>query len=178
MTKCSRHPNVETNLRCSKCETPICPRCMVYTPVGPRCPECAAVKRTPIYDVSPTHYARALGAGLGVAIVGGFIWAFVGGFAFMFSFLIALGLGYAVGEAISTVVNRKRGLGLQVIAGVSVLVAFVVRSLVPTLLAAPQVAANMSLLVDVAGRTLLGIMNNPLSLIFVGIAVFVAVRRL
>ena len=37
---CANHPNVETTLRCNKCEKPICARCAVLTPTGYRCKEC------------------------------------------------------------------------------------------------------------------------------------------
>jgi hypothetical protein len=37
---CARHQTIETTLRCSKCETPICPKCAILTPVGYRCPDC------------------------------------------------------------------------------------------------------------------------------------------
>lgn len=176
--QCSYHPKVETNLRCSKCEKPICPRCMVYTPVGPRCPDCAAVRRIPTYDVSMVHYARAIAAGLGLGIISGCGWALLGNFAFLLSFLIALGVGYVIGEGISRVVNGKRGPGLQIIAGASVLLAFVFRGLVPTLLSAPVASLDLSLLLNLAGRMFLGLVDSPWSLIFVGIAVFMAVRRL
>lgn len=176
--QCSYHPKVETNLRCSKCEKPICPRCMVYTPVGPRCPECAAVRRLPTYDVSLTYYARAIGVGLGLAVVAGFVWAFLGGFAFLFSILTALAVGYAIGEVISYSVNRKRGLGLQIIAGLSVFLAFVFRGVIPILVAMPAALADTSLVLSWIGQTLLRTIDSPWNLIFVGIAVFVAVRRL
>jgi membrane associated rhomboid family serine protease len=38
---CYRHPNRETNVKCSRCGRPICPDCMYDSPVGMRCPECA-----------------------------------------------------------------------------------------------------------------------------------------
>ena len=38
---CYRHPRTETAVTCSDCERPICPECMVFGPVGIRCPECA-----------------------------------------------------------------------------------------------------------------------------------------
>jgi len=41
---CYRHPNRETGVSCSNCGRPICPDCMTSTPVGMRCPECAAEK--------------------------------------------------------------------------------------------------------------------------------------
>jgi hypothetical protein len=37
---CANHPNVETSLRCNKCEKPICARCAILTPTGYRCKEC------------------------------------------------------------------------------------------------------------------------------------------
>ena len=37
---CANHPNVETTLRCNRCEKPICARCAVLTPTGYRCKEC------------------------------------------------------------------------------------------------------------------------------------------
>ena len=46
--KCARHPSVETTLRCGRCETPICPRCLVHTPVGARCPDCGQSGPDPI----------------------------------------------------------------------------------------------------------------------------------
>jgi membrane associated rhomboid family serine protease len=38
---CYRHPDRETLVRCATCERPICTKCMVQTPVGIKCPECA-----------------------------------------------------------------------------------------------------------------------------------------
>ena len=70
-TYCSRHPNTETNLRCGKCEVPLCPQCMVHTPVGVRCQECARVRRLPTFEVTTPFLARAIGAGIGLGIVGG-----------------------------------------------------------------------------------------------------------
>ena len=51
MAVCYRHPGRETNVACSNCERPICPDCMISTPVGMRCPECAR-ERTPVRSVS------------------------------------------------------------------------------------------------------------------------------
>ena len=45
---CAAHPQVETYLRCGRCETPICPRCLIQTPVGSRCRDCAQIRKLPI----------------------------------------------------------------------------------------------------------------------------------
>jgi membrane associated rhomboid family serine protease len=37
---CYRHPDRETGIRCTRCERPICPACMVSASVGFQCPEC------------------------------------------------------------------------------------------------------------------------------------------
>lgn len=36
---CYRHPDRETMVSCSECGRPICPDCMVFAPVGIRCPD-------------------------------------------------------------------------------------------------------------------------------------------
>jgi hypothetical protein len=102
---------------------------MVQTPVGARCPKCAALKKLPVYEISTIFYIRAIAAGLATAVVLGAIWPFIplGGF---FLFFIALVIGYVIGEAVSLAVNRKRGPGLQIIVGISVVVSYVVRSLI------------------------------------------------
>lgn len=107
ITYCRRHPKIETGLRCARCNTPICPRCMVYSSVGLRCPDCAtnpqpSVKvnpgpyansgpaaqhdtgfrtywrrTTPQYLVQPQDYVRATVAAIGAALLGGLIWGFL-----------------------------------------------------------------------------------------------------
>lgn len=123
---CAAHPHVETNLRCGKCGKPICPKCMVQTPVGARCPECAQVRRPPQYTVAPAQYFVALGAALGLGAGLGFFWGFLSFLPFVFylNFLVFAGVGYAVGEVTGVSVNRKRGPGLQFVASLGVFVAF------------------------------------------------------
>lgn len=37
---CYRHPYEEAGVKCTRCDRPICPKCMVTAPVGFQCPEC------------------------------------------------------------------------------------------------------------------------------------------
>lgn len=37
---CYRHPYEEAGVRCTRCDRPICPKCMITAPVGFQCPEC------------------------------------------------------------------------------------------------------------------------------------------
>lgn len=126
--KCAAHPDVETNLRCGKCGRPICPRCLVQTPVGTRCSDCARLRRLPTFEVSLRQYLIASGVGLGVAVAAGIAWAmFYNLFSYLvFYLLLAAAAGYAIGELISLSVNRKRGPVLQAIAASSMVVSFAI----------------------------------------------------
>lgn len=124
--RCSTHPDVETGLACGTCGKYICPRCMIQTPVGARCGDCARVTRHPTFDVTPSYYLRASVAGGVVGVVAGVVWGWGSllGIPFL-PWLLAIGTGYAVGEVISMVSNRKRGSGLAVVAGVSLTLAVI-----------------------------------------------------
>jgi hypothetical protein len=101
--RCARHPNVETVLRCGKCDTPICPRCLISTPVGARCPTCAQVKRFAML-LKPVELVKAVGFGIGVGAVGTLIVSFIG----LLGLLGYMLMGFLVGEAVSIGANRKR----------------------------------------------------------------------
>ena len=129
---CAYHPEVETNLRCGKCGKPICPKCMVQTPVGARCPDCAQLYRLPTYSVSMRYYLRAAGTALGMAVVCGFIWGIIAAQVpfFYLNLLLAPAVGYGIGEVVSLAVNRKRGTGLAVVSGIAVAVSYLVAFLI------------------------------------------------
>ncbi len=160
--KCAAHPRVETNLRCGKCGKPICPKCMVQTPVGARCPECARLYKLPTYRVSTAYYLRAAGTALGMAIVCGVIWGVVNLFLpfFFLNLLLGAGVGYAIGEVVSLAVNRKRGRGLAAVAGAGVAISYLV-SIQPWFFGLP-----------------FGLFPILLALASVALGIFIAVTRL
>jgi hypothetical protein len=105
-TVCYRHPGRETAVSCSNCERPICTDCMVYTPVGIKCPECARLPRSALVRLRPDRAARTIAA------------AFAGGLALGFGILLlqaAVGLfftlilGYLIGIAMSEIVLWASG---------------------------------------------------------------------
>ncbi len=129
--RCARHPKVETRLACGRCETPICPKCMVMTDVGARCPTCAPMRRLPQFEIGPAYILRGLAAALVAGGVAGFVWgAVIPGFFGFFIIFIGIGLGYAVAEPVSWATNRKTGTALQVVAALGVCLAYSVRSII------------------------------------------------
>ena len=130
-TYCAEHERTPTNLRCSRCDKPVCPECMVQAPVGIRCREHGRPTKLPTYDVSTGFIARGVAAGVGIGVLGGLILGLAGAFTNLFFIpyvftLAMVGLGYLVGEGISRATNRKRGQPLIIAAVVGVVLAFVV----------------------------------------------------
>ena len=126
---CARHPRIETVLRCGTCDTPICPRCLVQTPVGAKCPTCAKVSKLPTFNVTPVFFARAMTAALVAGIAIGLLWGLVLEdlrFGFFFVIFGGIILGTVMAEAVSLSANRKRGLGLQICAALGVILAYLV----------------------------------------------------
>ncbi len=123
---CVNHPSVETVVRCSRCEKPICPKCMIATPVGMRCRECANLRRPPMYEVHGAYLWRAIGLALLLTLPGGFAFALLAGTFGRSIFLAAilyLAAGAAIAEALSWAANRKRGPRLQALSVATVIVA-------------------------------------------------------
>jgi len=159
--KCAYHPDVETSLSCGKCGQPICPKCMVQTPVGARCPDCAKLAKLPTYRLSAKHYLIASGTALGMALAGGIVWGLLSAFLpFIFvNLLIAGGVGYAIGEVVGRSVNRKRGKWLALTGAVAIPISYLA-----------SIPINMLFRYDAA--------FHPLDILALAIGVFVAVIRL
>jgi hypothetical protein len=161
VVRCARHPDVETALRCGRCGTPICPRCLVQTPVGARCPKCARLYKLPTFRVSPAYYLRAAGTALVMAAVIGVIWGVFNNFVafFWLNLVLAAAIGYAIGEVVGLSVNRKRGRWLAVVGGAGVAAAYLVN-------------------IFTFGRVPFDFVRIALDLVSVGVGIYVAVGRL
>lgn len=109
---CARHSNVKTRLRCGRCETPLCPKCMSYGPTGVRCRDCGSNRSSPIYQVSPLQLLIAFGVAFGCSILG----ALLAKFTFLFVLFYAPVAGTLIGKAITRTIGGKRGVPLAVAA--------------------------------------------------------------
>jgi len=180
--RCAAHPEVETYLRCGRCGRPICPRCLVQTPVGARCRDCARPRRLPTFELGGPGYLKLLPVGLGAVLLSGLAWAVVLPLSLrlgLLGILAGAAVGYLVGEAVALAFNRKRAAVLAVVAGLSVVLGFLIspgfRSWFVQLQAGGEVDPLAPL--GVVLPTLLGLLLNPLALLGVVLAVVLAVSR-
>ena len=103
---CVNHPDVETYLRCNKCGQPICPKCVVQTPVGYRCRDCVNAQQRVFYaDFRPVHYLVAAAVALPLALVAGWLIPSLGWFAIFLGPLV----GGGIAEAAHWAIQRRRG---------------------------------------------------------------------
>ena len=170
IVKCATHPDVETALRCSKCEKPICPRCLVQTPVGARCRECAQLRRLPTFNLSPALFLRAVGVGVVAAVVAGVVWGSLPFFGFL-SLFVAAGAGFLIGEAVSRGANRRRSLYLKVVAVLCVVLAYAVAEIGGLLVASGSPALIVPLL-------LRAFAFSPMAWLGVALGAFIATTRI
>ncbi|HET6351039.1 MAG TPA: hypothetical protein VFG89_02765 [Coriobacteriia bacterium] len=124
MARCSYHPDVETEMTCQECGKPICPKEMVLTPVGYKCPEDARPKRSQYTFVKPKQLATAVGVGLVAGVGGGLLLGAVswGGL------LLGVLWGMAVSEAVRRASGGHRGAAVGVVASASIFVGWLAGS--------------------------------------------------
>jgi hypothetical protein len=98
--RCVRHPSRETLVACGRCGRPFCPECLLHTPAGQRCYECAGVRRRSAEVMAGQGLLKALG----IVMIGSAIGAFAGP---LFGVIIAAFTGGFGGQALSPSVNRR-----------------------------------------------------------------------
>ncbi len=150
------------------------------------CPQCKAGIEGAPKGPLPLAVARAGAFGFGAAIVASLAWAAMLMSGFQIGF-VAIGVGWAVGVAVQKGGGRHSGPIFQVLA-MTLTVLSLVGSTVPFLVQA--LSANGKSIADLGPITLLWyfgvvpfkayanqITNDPLTLLFVGIALYEAWRR-
>lgn len=173
--RCATHPDVETYLRCGKCDRPICPRCLVQTPVGARCRDCAQLRRLPMYDVKPRFLLRGALAALATAAAGSVLLLFLPGGFGLFTLLLGPLLGLAVAAVVGKATNEKRGTSLAWTSVAMLVVGFGLgRALLVFLIGASALPMDAR----VARSLTTGFGADPLTLILVGIAAIFLYNRL
>jgi hypothetical protein len=176
--RCATHPNVETYLRCAQCGTPICPRCLVITPVGAKCQNCSRLRLQPAFIFRPIDLLLAIvvsfGVGTAVGLVGSLVVAIVRIAAIAFPFVA----GLALGAAISRVAGRRRHGVLKVVAGLGVVVSYVALSLGEFILRDPGSLLFPQLYGPLLVNLLVGLVVNPFNALFLILGIWIAIYRL
>lgn len=165
---CANHPTVETLLRCSKCDKPICSRCGIRTPVGIRCRECAQLRRPPSYMVGVEHYLLAAAVALPVSFVAGLIMQRIGVF---FAFFLGAAVGGLIGQVVYRVTG-KRGSGMAWLVSGCIFIGAVASGFVLTVL-----LPGIPLAALLRGQALLGLLFR-LNIVYVILAIGAAFTRL
>ncbi|NQU97656.1 MAG: hypothetical protein HQ548_08430, partial [Chloroflexi bacterium] len=106
----------------------ICPRCLVQTPVGARCPDCAAERKNPVFDPSATEIGRAaiaaIAVGVAVAIAGWVLWNLLPSLFRYVQILTPAAAGWLIGATTYRASGFKRSRRLQLASGVATLISF------------------------------------------------------
>ncbi len=167
MTECPRDSGVETNLRCARCGDPICPRCMVYAPVGSKCPDCASIGGPEIFKVSQNDLIRVgILSGAASIAIGGIVAVIL---AALWSadilegtsssiWLIVVGIAQflgvmAVARAMEFFVGRKYATSLRIMAAVLALVFYIAEVMIIEVIAgiAPNLLLGAGIVVHLPG---------------------------
>lgn len=102
---CTFHPKVETQLRCNRCNEPICIKCATHTPTGYRCPECIRSQQkifitTRWFD----HIIAVVITGI-ISFLGSL---FASSLGIYIMILVAIGAGYLIIWAVKKAINNRR----------------------------------------------------------------------
>jgi hypothetical protein len=175
---CAVHRGTPTSLRCASCNTPICPRCLVMTPVGAKCAKCARAKMQPAFVLTPLDVALAFVA----AIVGGIALAVAGavvvGIVRLVAILFPMVCGLAASALIRFVAPRKHGVVLKVAAALCVVVAFILLGFGDFLIHEPVGLFASGVAPVILRNVLVGLVVNPFNALFLGLGIWVAVYRI
>jgi hypothetical protein len=110
-TYCANHPNVETALRCNRCEKLICAKCAVKMPTGYRCRECVK-SQLKIFDTAEWYdYPFGFLAAAFLSLVASGLLSllgFIGYFGVFILFAAAPTAGVIISEGIRIAIRRHR----------------------------------------------------------------------
>jgi MFS family permease len=123
---CVNHPKTETRLRCNRCGNPICPKCVVQTPVGFRCKQCVKGQQAVFYSATSLDYLIAVIIGLVASTIAAFIISAVGIF---FTLFLAPVAGGVIAEVVRWATGRRRGRWVWLVVSACIVVGALVAAL-------------------------------------------------
>lgn len=125
---CYKHKSQTTSLSCASCETGVCIKCVIHTPTGIKCKNCANLKRIPTFVVSPVFFLRgfiSISITLILFIIGLYFFLLYIQSGLFIVLLSIIFLGFLIGQILSFSVNRKRGNSLKLLSIISFLIGII-----------------------------------------------------
>ena len=122
-TFCANHPNVETTLRCNRCNKPICAKCAIKSPIGYRCPECIKSQQKVFDTATWSDYLLGAGTAFILSAIAAVLISLVGAIGFFGWFLVIIGAptaGMVIAEGARFVIKRHRSRTLFITIAVAV----------------------------------------------------------
>jgi MFS family permease len=101
---CVNHPQVETLLRCNRCEQPICTRCAILTPTGYRCKNCVRGQQKAFETAQSIDYFFAVGIAGVLSFIGSQVAPIMG----FFTIFLGPIIGVIIAEVVRWAVRRRR----------------------------------------------------------------------
>ncbi|MCK4801583.1 MAG: hypothetical protein KAS84_06305 [Anaerolineales bacterium] len=115
---CAFHPKRETQLRCNRCDKPICIKCATHTPTGYRCPECIRSQQKVFITTKWFDQVIAL-------VITGLI-SFLGSlfnFLGFYTLFIAMGAGFFAVWAVKKAIKNRRSPLLKIVMSITAFLA-------------------------------------------------------
>jgi hypothetical protein len=103
---CIDHPQRETVLRCNRCGAPVCPSCVVRTPVGFRCKKCVQAQQSGFFNARWYDWIVAAIISFALSIPAAVVTGLLG---WWFSLIISPFVGSLIGGAVHWTTGRRRG---------------------------------------------------------------------
>src|SRR4030067_708041 len=101
---CANHTDVETTLRCNRCEKPICAKCAILTPTGYRCKDCIHNQQKSFETAQWYDYLLAFVVGIILSYIGSRLVSYLG----FFTLFVGPIAGVIIPEAIRLAIRRRR----------------------------------------------------------------------
>jgi len=110
---CTFPPNRETQLRCNRCNRPICIKCAIHTPTGYRCSECIRSQQKVFITTRWFDYLIAFVITGVISFLGSWLsYLMFGG---IYTIFIALGAGWLAVWIVKKAINNRRSPLLKIV---------------------------------------------------------------
>lgn len=123
---CYRHPDSQTGLRCNRCNKLICPKCAKRTPVGFRCPDCIREQEDKFYTGGNLDYVIAAVITLPLSFISAWVFTAIFSRSFIFFFIgiaVIAGVTGLIAEIVRRAVGKRRSRYLGHVAAGALIIA-------------------------------------------------------